>query len=499
MTSLNSHLRAGWRAGQRGCADDRGARSGSLGAAFLALAFSASYLWFRGQDIGNWDNQSYAFIACDFLRTWKLYESVWLDKPPLAFAAYLPACAGDPILSMNVYFCAIVSLEALLLRALLHRLGSDSSAALVGVVALLLSILWIPDVAWLSLAHVGNVILLFGLLLACRQTTASWGAAGAVIASGFFVRQNAIVLGLVPLLLLSWNASKAATYLVCGAISLLVLLALFVPFSNVELLFDTTFAYPFRYRSVEHVAADLPSTTVIAGRFLYYLCLPLFVSCIALLVGWAAGRQSPVAAWRMVACFGAVLATCLLPAKPWLHYLGYMAVWIGIAAAWSAARLLPRLPVPIWAGVATGAAALIVATNYEMEAKPAATDAFRKIDHMVADATAARAEPATIQVFCNADCGPAGLLLRGRVPANPLFHPIYYTNDFMRVLPQALSRPWNMLAANPPDILVYSSAEMRAFFGVDLRPRIGEILALERDYEKAGQVGEAAVWTRRRN
>src|SRR5262249_42866944 len=109
---------------------DRAFLALSLG---LLIAVSAVFVYYRWDDLGNGDVRTYAFGAVDFISHPKLYDRVYLDKPPLALLMYFPVVLFPPIPGQAIFFAIVIVVEALLLRWLLLELGFTEAACLGGI------------------------------------------------------------------------------------------------------------------------------------------------------------------------------------------------------------------------------------------------------------------------------------------------------------------------------------------------------------------------------
>jgi hypothetical protein len=117
----------------------------------LVIAICGSFIYFRWDDLGNGDFQYYCFGGIDFLSHPKLYDRIYMDKPPLAFLMYSPLAFLPGISKVATFFAIVIAAEAFLLRMLLRQLRFDEAACLGGTAFFLTAALFKSQLDFVSL------------------------------------------------------------------------------------------------------------------------------------------------------------------------------------------------------------------------------------------------------------------------------------------------------------------------------------------------------------
>jgi len=432
----------------------------------LIIAISSVLIYCRWGDLSNGDLRAYAFGAIDFISHPKLYDRVYLDKPPLAFLMYSPIAFFPAIAGQGIYFAMVIAVEALLLRWLLLELGFDEAACLGGVAFFLIGTLFKNELDYTSLSHLTNLLILGACIAAIKGATRGVIISGVFIAASFYIRQNNVIFALYPLILGRFsNLRLLAIYAISMLASFLALLGLFCLISNVNVLLYTIFVYPFKYANLEIEGQEaLGETALFFGiHWLKPLALFLGLWCVSI---FTRSRRS-INGVQLLLLFGVGLIVVIAPKKAYYQYQGYLLIWLGLLGAWSVDILVTPLfrRRQGWlVSLAAGCAAVLVVTVAwkEIALSGELAAAKSRLDRVLPEiqkALASRPGHPTLQVFdaiYSFHESYDGLLLQltGAVPATPLIFTLYFGDRVAPALPATLRDQWGLLERNPPDVMV---------------------------------------------
>ena len=456
----------------------------------LVIAICGSFIYFRWDDLGNGDFQYYGYGGIDFLSHPKLYDRVYIDKPPLAFLMYFPLVFLPGVSGVAVFFAVVISAEAFLLRMLLRQLRFDEAACLSGTAFFLTAALFKSQLDFVSLSHLTNLLILSACIAGVKGSTRGVITSGVLIAVSFYIRQNNIILALYPIILGRFTELKTlVVYATSMFVGFLVLFGLFCLISNVDLFVYTTFFYPFKYANMGIGAPPLGFRNVVrifAQGWRDPLLLFLVLWCVA---AWA--RVHPVVSGRqMVLLFGVAFIVIVVPKKPFDHYQGYLLIWFGLLGAWTVHVLvLPLLRE--WQGwlvsFAAGCAIVLVATATQKQIKLSSELASAKdrLDHVLSEVRAAldaRPGHPTLQVFdaiYTLHEAYDGLFVRltGATPATPLIFTLLFSEESASGLPPPFRDQWGLLAQEPPDIVVLKDVGNTTEVGPNFARSLHQFLA----------------------
>jgi hypothetical protein len=433
----------------------------------LFVVVAATYVYFQWNDLSNWDLRFYSFGGIDFIDHPKLYDRVYIEKPPLAFLLYAPMKFLPGIGGQAVFFALVIAAELLMLRWLLRELQYDEAACLGGAVFFLVATFFKYQLDYVSLEHLTNLLVLGACFAMVRGSKPDVIIAGALIATSFFIRQNNVIFALYPLLLGRFTGFKILFLYAAAMLGAFVaLLGFFSVISNTDLFLYTTFVYPFKYARVGIGGATTAFSETILTLALGKLP---FGTLLLFLVLWGVAALTRttlrVSASRMIAIFAVAFVVMAAPNKAFNHYQGYLLIWLGLLGACTVHVLSPLLSPRrrlLWLSAACVSVFLAAVVQKERASREELSLAKGRLDIIMLElrnALASRAGHPTLQVFdpVYSDHGISdGLVmaLSGARPANPLFFTLLYSARWTPALPLELQHQWDLLARNPPDIVL---------------------------------------------
>jgi hypothetical protein len=433
----------------------------------LVIAICGSFIYFRWDDLGNGDFQYYCYGGIDFLSHPKLYDRIYMDKPPLAFLMYSPLAFLPGISKVATFFAIVIAAEAFLLRMLLRQLRFDEAACLGGTAFFLAAALFKSQLDFVSLSHLTNLLILGACIAAVRGSTRGVIIAGVLIAVAFYIRQNNVILALYPIILGRFSELRTLiVYATSVLVGVLTFFGLFCLISNIDLFIYTTFFYPFKYANMGIGAPPLGFRRIVwifAQSWRNWLLLFLVLWCVA---AWARVRL-PVSGRQMALLFGVAFIAVVAPKKPFDHYQGYLLIWFGLLGAWAVHVLTSRFPRQ-WQGglvwLAVGCAIVLVGAVAQREIKLSGelADAKNRLDHVLPEirrALDSRPGHPTLQVFdaiytLHETYDGLLLMLTGATPATPLIFTLLFSEESAFTLPPPFRDQWGLLAQKPPDVIV---------------------------------------------
>jgi hypothetical protein len=462
--------------------------------AFLILTVCLCYVYFQWDDLGNWDFRYYAFGGSDFIDYPKLYDHVYLEKPPLAFLLYAPMKFLPGIGGQAVFFVFVIAAELLMLHRLLRELQYDESACLGGTVFFLAATRFKYQLDYVSLEHLTNLLILGACIAMVRGSKPGIIISGALITVSFYIRQNNVLFALYPLLLARFTGLGTVLFYAASMLGgFLILLGLFCLISNTESFLYTTFYYPLKYADIGIGGPPAAFSETVRTLALGKLSLG---SLLFFFVLWSVATltRTPlrVSGSRMLAIFAVGFAVMAAPNKAFNHYQGYLLIWLGLLGACAVHVLFSRLPprrqgLLLWlSGVCAGVLVAAV-LRHEIAASGDLSSAKRRLDRLMPElrhALASRPGQPTLQVFdpIYTDHGLSdGLVmaLSGARPANPLFFTVLYGETWAAALPPDLRDQWGLLRRNPPDVVLLvdlDEAGSSAYVGPMFRRSVDQFL-----------------------
>jgi len=430
-------------------------------------AICLGFIYLRWNDLGNGDFQYYGYGGVDFLLHPKLYDRIYIDKPPLAFLMYLPMALLPGIVRVPIYFAIVIAAEVFLLHTLLRQLGFNEAACLGGTVFFLAATLFKPQLDYVSLSHLTNLLILGACIAAVRGSTRGVFISGILIAASFYIRQNNVMLALYPIILGKFTEFKPlAVYAISMLSGFLALLGLFCLISDVYLFVYVTFVYPFTYANIGIGGPPFIFRQTV-WRFAQGLreALLLFVMlwCIT---AWVRGRPA-VSGRQMVLLFAVAFIVIVAPNKQFDHYQGYLLIWFGILGAWTVYIFtLPFLRQSqgwlFWGAAGCVIVLVAAAAQKEMKLNVELASARTQLSDVLPEirkALNSRPGNPTLQVFdavYTLHEAYDGLLLTltGATPATPLIFTLLFSEEAAAALPARFRDQWGLLAQKPPDIVI---------------------------------------------
>ena len=456
----------------------------------LIVAACTIFVYFRWDDLSNWDVRTYAFAAIDFTSHPRLYERAYVDKPPLAFLMFLPMAFLPTVAGPAIFFAMVIIIEALLLRRLLLLLGFDEAACLGGVALLLTDTTLKYQLDYVSLSHLTNLLILGACTAANKGKIRGIIISGVLIGASFYIRQNNVIFALYPLILGRLTDFRLlAIYTISMLTSLLFLLGLFCLISDVPLLLYTIFAYPFKYADVS-VGGRPPTAVAETALFFGILSLkPLLLFVVVWCVAALTGARPPVSGRQMVLLFAVGFIAMVAPRKEFWHYQGYLLIWLGLLGAWSVEILVPRflrhrqsLLVCLAAGCAVALVVAVAGIEAGLRQKIAsAKDRLNLIMPEIEKARSSRPGHPTLQVFepVYDEHGISDALILALTDAKtstPLFATVFFADWFSFALPPPFRSQWGLLAKSPPDVVVLIDLASGGSVGVDFARSVNAFL-----------------------
>jgi len=433
----------------------------------LVIVTCGTFIYWRWSDLGNGDFQLYSYGGIDFLSHPKLYDRIYIDKPPLAFLMYLPLALFSGVSKVAIFFGLVITAEAFLLRMLLRELGFNEAACLGGIALFLGATLFKSQLDFVSLSHLTNLVVLGGCIAALRGSLPGVILSGALLAVSFYVRQNNLFLAFYPIILGRFTQLRTLiVYATSMLAAFLALFGLFCLISNVDLLVYTIFFYPFKYVSMGIGAPPLGFWKV-AVFFMRSSQAPLLLFIVLWCVATWARIRPPISGRQMLLLFSTAFIVILIPRKTFDHYQGYLLVWLGLLGAWAVHVLTPLLlrrwqRSLVW--IALGCSILFVAVVERREIKlsgelASARDRLDRVLPEVQRALHSRSGEPTLQTFdaiytLHETYDGLLLSLTGAKPASPLIFTLFFPEDAASNLPPPLRDQWGLLARNPPDVFV---------------------------------------------
>jgi hypothetical protein len=433
----------------------------------LAIVTCVIYIYFRWDDLGDGDFQYYSYGAVDFLSFPKLYDHIYVNKPPLAFLLYLPASLIPGIAKETIFSSIVIGSEFLLLWMLLRQLKFEEADCLGGTAFFLMATLFKSELDFVSLSHLTNLLILSACIAAVKSSKRGIVISGLLIAASFYIRQNNVILALYPLILgRLLQLRTLILYVTSMFAGFLVLFGLFSLISDMDLFIYTTFFYPFKYAGMGIGAPQLGFRSIVwtfAQSWREWLLLFLVLWSIA---AWARVRP-PVSGRQMVLLFGVAFIAVVAPKKAFGHYQGYLLIWFGFLGAWTVHVLTSRFLHQWRIGLlwlAAGCAVVLVGAvaRRELMLSGELTDAKNRLQQALPEirhALGSRLGDRTLQTFdANYTFHETydGLLLTltGAKPASPLIFTLLFSDESAPTLPPPLRDQWGLLARNPPDVIV---------------------------------------------
>ena len=194
----------------------------------LIVAVCAVFIWFRWDDLSNWDLRIYAYGGIDFASYPKRYGRTFVEKPPLAFLMYLPMAFLPAVAGQAIFFAIVIASEALLLRWLLRALRFDEAACLGATAFFLATTLFKHQLDYVSLSHLTNLLILGACIAAIKGSIRGSIVSGLLIAASFYVRQNNVIFAFYPLILGRFTELRMlVVYAISMLFGFLVLFGLF--------------------------------------------------------------------------------------------------------------------------------------------------------------------------------------------------------------------------------------------------------------------------------
>jgi hypothetical protein len=458
----------------------------------LIIITCAIVIYFRWNDLGDADFQYYSYGGVDFLSHPKLYDRIYVNKPPLAFLMYIPVSLIPVTSRVAIYFGTIIAIEAVLLRMLLRQLRFDEAACLGGTIFFLTATLFKSQLDFVSLSHLTNLLILGACIAAVRGSTQGVILSGLLIAASFYIRQNNLILGLYPIILGRFLDPKTLIVYATSMFGIfLALFGLFCLISNIDLFIYTTFLYPFKYVDMGIGAPPLGFGSIawiFAQNWRKWLLLFLGIWCVA---AWTRVR-SPVSGSQMLLLFGVAFIAVVAPKKAFDHYQGYLLIWFGLLGAWVVYVLTSRFfrrwqSGLVWLG--TGCAVLFAAAVAQRELKLSGEleSARNRLDPVLSEIRSAldsRPGHPTLQTFdaiytLHETYDGLLLMLTGAKPASPLIFTLLFSEESALTLPPVFRNQWALLAQQPPDVVLLKDVGETSEFtdmGANFAPLVHQFL-----------------------
>lgn len=396
----------------------------------------------------------YAQIAQEWFSGKRLYEQVWLDKPPLAYLFYLPSqlVAPGSFSALQGFFGVWLVLQVLVVQVL-AKPASRFGRIAAGLILALLPLTRM-DLLWASTEGACNLFVMICLVVAFnvaqRGTVKNWEcfAAGLAAAAAFHIRQNAVLMGLVPATMILFSPIsvvdrfKALARMAAGGLTCLAAVILLMLWTgDLWEYINTVYLYPSSYAA----ASDMEMAPFLQAQWRTKLAK-------LLLIGLTAAMLTRM---RLLACI-AFLTGCacaFAPMKPFSHYLGHLIPVIALFML-----ILQETPTPAWRTVSKVAAVLLLAfllrwafRNLE---KWSERDQLNALDE-VAAVIDEHSEPGS-NAFITGPMGPSTyLFFRTEVPASHAYHwDMLFDNYWSKILPRTLPVVMDEYWADPPELLV---------------------------------------------
>ena len=427
--------------------------------------------------VRSWDHYNYAKLAHSALNGIRLYSEIWMDKPPLAAFAYLPAALIGTVWAMNLEFLLVLLAIVFLLFLYFRRIGMGKFVSALGAGSYLcFSAMLIPEADYLSLEHLTNLLLIAALHLSLPAArNRDWFLAGMLLGLGTCLRHNGVLFaGWLVMISLCQRQWFAILWIglggVCGVAATLLLS---LPFIDPAMVFYVLFQYPKEYL-LAHGAPTLAQVSEMAKFFLSPVLI--FVGMAALRFLWGIRKEVPkrFPGLGMLAGFLVSFVIILAPQKPHSHYGVYWFIWCALVVVWffepivdglrrvRLGKLLLRVALPV--------AVFFVASSFLREGNSLRESRMlryrlSKLVPLIHEHTQPE-DP--IYVFGGRSQGINHNVIyigADRVPAHAISNYCELVGDYYQTFPEEMRDFWEKMEANRPKLIVYAPEHVEKFCG----------------------------------